>query len=172
MKCKVISVLALVFALALAEDLDEAGLDPSTLTLVVEHSLDNGRSFSPRGVLAVQSVRSGSTSFKQETLTADELVRMDALCQKGGVYLLRAKAEGAATVSNSGYHRAVEDPCALLEGQLADVLTLHLDWRNQLVGFSAAAAAKEAPPTTKRKGDKPAAVEMERREAAKANTFK
>jgi len=170
------SLLILKCTSIFAEEPVETDSSLAPLVLAVEHSLDGGRTFSLRGSLAVQSVRSGSATFRQEPLSDAEQKKLQTLCSEGnGLYLLRAAPESSSsspsdTSEESYYHRAVGDACSLLQGGLTDVITLHLDWRSQLVGISTAALS----PTweSQAHASKGQNVIDKREPALRANAFK
>ncbi len=112
------------------------------VVLQVEHSLDGGDSFSPRGTLTLHSLRSGSATFAQDTPSPEQVRQMRSLCdgKAGGLYLLRMTQQGQGSV-----HRAVADACGMLDSGLNDVFTVHLDWRSQVVGVSVATPPPPAP---------------------------
>ena len=59
------------------------------------------------------------------------------------MYLLRIKQSGSNLVT----HRAVADPCAIIRTGFRDLITVHLDWRSQIVGVSISARSP-APKVT------------------------
>ncbi len=109
--------------------------DSEQLSLRVEHSLDEGLSFEPRGTLSVHSLRSGSTSFAAAQGLDDVVERLRDLCSRRALYLLRAWESSGLP------HQTVMDPCAALDASLRETFTIHLDWRNNVVGVSVAALA-------------------------------
>lgn len=111
---------------------------PSTdgqLSLALEHSLDEGDSFVNRGLVTVHSLRSKSFSSEPTDLTEAHKAQFKALCDRGGLYLLRVKATNPAT-SQTRLHRSVADPCLMVANGFRDTFTLHLDWKSQLVSVS------------------------------------
>lgn len=147
-----ILVLGTFFAAASPSSSDDPD-SPSTaadqdgqLVLAVDHSFDSGETFAARGTLTIHSLRSGSASFAQDTLTEGDRSRLRRLCDDGrGLYLLKISATGGGT------HRAVADACGLVDAGLNDVFTVHLDWRSQVVGVS---VAPQGTPVAGKKGSK------------------
>ncbi len=129
-----------------AGDLDDASNLGSEhdghLVLQVEHSLDRGDTFQPRGTLTLHSLRSGSSTFAQDTPKQEVMDSLRSLCSDGGLYLLRFSSPGGQV------HRAVADACGMVESGLKDVFTVHLDWKSQLVGVSVSSALSAPPRVT------------------------
>ena len=66
----------------------------SDFVLKLEHSFDNGRSFSSRGSLAIHSMRSGAASTESSELKEEELDALQKLCKEDGLYLVRLISTG------------------------------------------------------------------------------
>jgi len=113
-------------------DLPSANVADGELTLLMEQSFDEGSTFERRGLINVHSLRSGSATVEQSDVDRS---RLNSLCDAGSLYIVKV---------NSGNLpwplRAVADPCALIEHDLNDLVTLHLDWRAQLISVSLAVA--------------------------------
>lgn len=101
-------------------------------TLILEHSFDSGKSFSPRGSITIHSLRSGAVSVQQNDLKASEKDALQALCDAGNLYLLRiinSVSEGSTSF------RSATDACNLINTGLADLFTIQTDWRQKLVSI-------------------------------------
>ena len=84
---KFLLLCALLITLASAEtgseDSDVLSGISSTgqISLEVEHSFDNGKSFVPRGTLNIHSLRSSSASFESAVTASDSSIRaLENLC--------------------------------------------------------------------------------------------
>ncbi len=66
----------------------------SDYVMKMEHSFDNGRSFSSRGSLTIHSMRSGAASTESGQLRDDELRSLQKLCDEDGLYLVRLISTG------------------------------------------------------------------------------
>ena len=112
--------------------LEEANDDnQGGLVLKMEHSFDNGKSYSNRGTVTIHSLRSGAVSIQQEDLTEAEKNSLEELCDQDALYLIRA-------VSNSGEltsYRSAHHACNLVDTGLSDLFTIQLDWRHKLVSI-------------------------------------
>ena len=113
--------------------LEEANDDnQGGLVLKMEHSFDNGKSYSNRGTVTIHSLRSGAVSIQQEDLTEAEKNSLEELCDQDALYLVRA-------VSNSGEalasYRSAHHACNLVDTGLSDLFTIQLDWRHKLVSI-------------------------------------
>lgn len=101
-------------------------------TLMIEHSFDSGKSFTPRGSITIHSLRSGSVTVQQNDLKQSEKDALQALCDAGNLYLLRiinSLSEGSTSF------RSATDACNLINTGLADLFTIQLDWRQKLVSI-------------------------------------
>ena len=77
---------------ASADDNDD-GLGTDTLSAVVlkmEQSFDHGKSYSSRGSITIQSLKSGSVSIQQSDLSDQDKSALQRLCEVDGLYLIRA----------------------------------------------------------------------------------
>lgn len=110
--------------------------DDGSFLLQLEHSFDEGRTFEARGTVTVHSLRSSSasssSSIDQDALSDDQRNKMEKLCDNGGLYMLKIHSSHAPAPP----HRTVTDACTLIQSGLKDLLTIHLDWRSQIVGIS------------------------------------
>merc|ERR1712110_779946 len=72
------------------------------MNLAVAHSLDQGISWSQRGTISLPSARSGSAMTPTMDSTEDDqsgvLDRLEELCAKDSMYMLRVTAEGDGSV--------------------------------------------------------------------------
>merc|ERR1712111_343692 len=107
------------------------------MNLAVAHSLDQGISWSQRGAISIPSARSGSALTPTMDSTDDDhsgvLERLEELCAKDSMYMLRVTAEGEGVPSRT---ETATHACNLVQSGLRDVFTVHLDWRNKVVGVS------------------------------------
>jgi hypothetical protein len=113
------------------DDSDDGG--SGSTTLVLEHSLDGGYSYSARGTIVMETTRSGGvvvTSDEQADVSPDQISALNELCDTAGLYLLKASTQAGIV------HRTVADPCMLVASKLNDVLVIHVDWKTQMVGLS------------------------------------
>ena len=144
------------FSLGQPEDLEDVATT-GALNLALEHSLDGGATFSPRGSISVETSRSGNVALNsddQGEVDSDTVAKLGKLCASNGLYLLkvRAQRQGGEPVT----HRTVADPCMLVENRLSDVIVLHVDWKLQMVGVSVV-APKRSNAKAKRSTAAPAA---------------
>ena len=154
-------LLSALVALSLAqpEDLEDVATT-GALNLALEHSLDGGATFSPRGSISVETSRSGSVALNsddQREVDAGTVAQLGKLCASSGLYLLkvRAQRQGGEPVT----HRTVADPCMLVQNRLSDVIVLHVDWKLQMVGVSVVAPKRsDAASRAKRSSAAPAAA--------------
>ena len=153
-------LLSALVALSLAqpEDLEDVATT-GALNLALEHSLDGGATFSPRGSISVETSRSGSVALNsddQREVDAGTVAQLGKLCASSGLYLLkvRAQRQGGEPVT----HRTVADPCVLVENRLSDVIVLHVDWKLQMVGVSIVAPKRGDAVRAKRSSAAPAAA--------------
>jgi len=105
------------------------------ISLSVDHSLDEGLTFSSRGMLVIQSLRSGSAwmdSTLMPTFTSSQKESLRKLCRNDGLYSLRLTSPDEPEV----VHRTAVHACNLVDSGLSDIFTVHLDWRNTVVGVS------------------------------------
>ena len=146
-------------SLAQPEDLEDVATT-GALNLALEHSLDGGATFSPRGSISVETSRSGSVALSsddQREVDAGTVARLGELCTSGGLYLLKVRAQrqgGGEPVT----HRTVADPCMLVQNRLSDVIVLHVDWKLQMVGVSVVAPKRGDAARAKRSSAVPAAA--------------
>jgi len=118
-------------------------IDPTSsgqLSLQVDHSLDDGYTFSNRGNLLIHSLRSGSASMdtsgadgEESFVSSDQKDILRKLCERDGLYLLRLIGQ------DGSIHRTATHACNLVTSGLSEVFTVHLDWRNKVVGVSISA---------------------------------
>ena len=155
----ILSSALIALSLAQPEDLEDVATT-GALNLALEHSLDGGATFSPRGSISVETSRTGSVSLNsddQREVDAGTVAQLGKLCASSGLYLLkvRAQRQGGEPVT----HRTVADPCMLVENRLSDVIVLHVDWKLQMVGVSVVAPKRsDAASRAKRSSAAPAAA--------------
>ena len=114
------------------------------VVLELEHSLDTGKTWSPRGKVTVASSRSGSGGNDQLTLTGEQKERLRSLCDEDGLYLVRAQVwQGGAAL---GLMRRFTCSCSLVTSGMVDTLTLNTDHKGKVLGFSLSAAAPAQSP--------------------------
>ena len=143
-------------SLAQPEDLEDVATT-GALNLALEHSLDGGATFSPRGSISVETSRSGSVALNsddQREVDAGTVAQISKLCASSGIYLLKVRAQRQG--GEPATHRTVADPCMLVENRLSDVIVLHVDWKLQMVGVSVV-APKRSDGKAKRSTAAPAA---------------
>lgn len=111
---------------------EEAGVEEAqgSVSLKMEHSFDNGKTFSARGSINIASLRSGSVTVQQNDLSSGEKSALQKLCQNDGLYLVRAVANVGETSHKSAVHA-----CSLVDSGLADLWTIQLDWRYKIVSI-------------------------------------
>ena len=154
-----LGILFCVFAavsLGQPEDLEDVATT-GALNLALEHSLDGGATFSPRGSISVETSRSGNVALNsddQKEVDADTVAMLAKLCASNGLYLLKVRAQRQG--GEPATHRTVADPCMLVENRLSDVIVLHVDWKLQMVGVSVV-APKRSDGKAKRSTAAPAA---------------
>lgn len=128
----------LIFAtfLSLARSLDDNNVNldegQSGLTLKLDHSFDNGKTYSSRGTITIHSLRSGAVSIQQNDLSSDEKNALIKLCETDGLYLIRAVSHSGDSVTS---YKSATHPCNLMDTGLADLFTIQLDWRHKLVSI-------------------------------------
>lgn len=116
------------------------------MSLAVAHSLDQGASWSQRGTISLPSARSGSAAVPtmdsndpddddQESVLLD---RLEELCAQDSMYMLRvqASADSDGSAASARTTETATHACNLVQSGLRDVFTVHLDWRNKVVGVS------------------------------------
>jgi len=104
------------------------------MSLSVSHSLDQGASWSQRGTIFVPSSRAGSGSNpSMESGDEDVMDRLKELCESDSMYMLRVTSEDGGVPSRT---ETATHACNLVESGMRDVFTVHLDWRNKVVGVS------------------------------------
>ena len=130
-------LLAVIMPALVLADFDDAPVIDGQWTLTIEHSLDEGVTYKPRGTVEVTSLRSKSSTSDQVELSAGEKSQLKELCAQNGLYLLRiqAQSKGSDGTTSTSFN-SVAEPCGILASGLADILSLHMDWRAQLVGIS------------------------------------
>jgi len=104
------------------------------LILNIDHSLDEGSTWEHRGTVTVHSTRSGSSSVDQIPLRSDQKQELNELCSRNGLYLL--KVSGQTSQTDLGVHRTYAAACNVVDANLVDSLTLHLDWRGKVSAVS------------------------------------
>lgn len=138
------SLIANSFAESTAES-SNADIDATNsgqLSLQVDHSLDDGYTFSTRGNLLIHSLRSGSASMDtsggdgdESSVSEEQKESLRKLCDRDDLYLLRLIGQDGST------HRTATHACNLVNSGLSEVFTVHLDWRNKVVGVSISAGS-------------------------------
>ena len=112
-----LSFIANSFAESTAEttNADIDATNSGQLSLQVDHSLDDGYTFSTRGNLLIHSLRSGSASMDTSGADGDESFvsqeqkeDLRKLCDRGGLYLLRLIGQDGAI------HRTATHACNLV----------------------------------------------------------
>ena len=93
-------------------------IDPTSsgqLSLQVDHSLDDGYTFSNRGNLLIHSLRSGSASMdtsgadgEESFVSSDQKDILRKLCERDGLYLLRLIGQ------DGSIHRTATHACNLV----------------------------------------------------------
>ncbi len=72
-----------------SDDSEVVGAGTGHLSLEVEHSYDNGRSFVPRGTLNIHSLRSSTASFDSVASVTDTHIKaLEQLCTVNSYYLV------------------------------------------------------------------------------------
>ena len=124
-----IILLGIVFVLALSVRADENEDGSKSVTLSMDHSFDSGKSYSSRGSITIQSLRSGAVSIQQNDISESEKDEIVKLCQEDKLYLIRAVSNGeAVTTFRSAIHA-----CNLVDSGFSDLFTIQLDWRYELL---------------------------------------
>ena len=145
-------------SLAQPEDLEDVATT-GALNLALEHSLDGGATFSPRGSISVETSRSGSVALNsddQREVDAGTVAQLSKLCASSSIYLLKVRAQRQG--GEPATHRTVADPCMLVENRLSDVIVLHVDWKLQMVGVSVVAPKRGDAARAKRSSAAPTAA--------------
>ena len=102
------------------------------VVLKMEHSFDNGKTYSNRGSVTIHSLRSGAVSIQQDDLTEAEKDSLETLCDQDGLYLVRAVSTSGEAVTS---YRSAHHSCNLIDTGLSDLFTIQLDWRHKLVSI-------------------------------------
>lgn len=125
------------------------------LSLQVDHSIDDGYTFSNRGNLLIHSLRSGYASIDTSNIEGDDPYvtqeQKDALrklCEKDSLYLLRL------TGPDGSIHRTATHACNLVQSGLSETFIVHLDWRNKVVGVSISAGSHSSDNRKRSHSDK------------------
>ena len=121
----------LIFFLYFLLHSSSANLDESeeALTLKMEHSFDNGKTFSPRGTISIHSLKSGSVSIQQNDLSQEERNSIEKLCEHDQLYLLRSSQADSLTLKSAVHG------CNLVRSGLSDLFNIQLDWRSKIVAI-------------------------------------
>jgi len=119
--------------------LAEVDQEPADLRLGLEHSFDGGLTWEHRGIVSFTRSRSAIPSLHQDVLSADNYARIKELCNKNELYLIKATGEG-----DIGELQSYTSACPLLESGMAETLTIHVDWRGNVVAINQAARTEEA----------------------------
>jgi len=104
-------------------------------SLVVEHSLDpsGGAVFTRRGVIDINSLKSGAASYTSEISQTDvDKHRLKELAETGGVYRVRVGKWSADGASISYVYSFIK-ACSLYESRLSNTLTVHIDQSGGLI---------------------------------------
>ncbi len=123
------------------------------VTLKMEHSFDNGKTYSSRGSISIHSLRSGAVSIQQNDSTEEELQHLQQLCEDDGLYLVRAVSTSGDSIAS---FRTAVHACNLIKSGLNDLFTVQLDWRHKLVSvhLSTPTVPSKTPPLSSLSGFK------------------
>lgn len=125
-----------------AQDSVVSSSSSGEMSLSVAHSLDQGASWSQRGTIFVPSARAGSGSTPtMESGDEDVMDRLKELCEADSMYMLRVTTEDNVPSRTETATHA----CNLVESGMRDVFTVHLDWRNKVVGVSVTPGEAASP---------------------------
>jgi hypothetical protein len=100
-------------------------------TIKLEHSFDNGRTYTSRGSITILSFRSGAASIESNDLSQKDKDALQSLCDEDGLYLVRAIMTGEAVSS----YRTAAHACNLIDTGLSDIFSVQLDWRHKVVAL-------------------------------------
>jgi len=135
-----LTVISTIAACAAADfDMDSHGAD-TEVRLRLQHSLDMGKTWEHRGIVALTRSKSGNGAVNQDALGSDAYDSMKKLCDNNQFYLIKLISE-SGTDELQSYGSA----CSLLESGLAETLTVLLDWRGNIVAVNLAVRSQEAP---------------------------
>lgn len=107
--------------------------------LRLEHSLDLGRTWEPRGLLSLSRSRSASPTIQQEALSSDDYEKIKDLCSKNEFYMIKVIGE-VEPIELQSFVSA----CPLVESGMAESLVVHVDWRGNVVAVNQATRIEEA----------------------------
>ncbi|XP_066998798.2 ER membrane protein complex subunit 10 isoform X2 [Anabrus simplex] len=112
-------------------DVDYDGL----ITVKLQHALDPipSTDFSDRGLVNVQSIRTGSVALQQASLSTDDRQRL-MLAAEDGLYRLRSFVRTSDGKEQS--FLTFVKACSLVESQLSDILTVSLDHTGSVIAVS------------------------------------
>jgi len=126
-----LSYLLLCLALSNTCLASEVELD-GDLTLMLEHSLDMGVTWEPRGTLSLSRARTSIPQLTQGSLNSDNYAKMEDLCSNNQLYLIKVSGEGVGDL------QSYASACSLLSANLSEQLTIFMDWRGNLVAANLA----------------------------------
>jgi len=132
----------------------ENGFDNSAASLVIEHSLDGGTTWTPRSTVNLRSLKTDNAIISNLGVVTDEDRRkFKVLLKNYGFYKIRAPSRlNIPSALPAELADADEDPndvatryvstfvraCAMFESELNDRITIHLGSHSHVVGISLA----------------------------------
>jgi len=109
------------------------------MRLRLEHSLDLGRTWKPRGLVSLTRSRSGNPTIQQDVLSSDDYEKIKELCSNNELYMIKVIGE-VDPVELQSFVSA----CPLVESGMAETLVVHVDWRGSVVAVNQGTRLEEA----------------------------
>nr|XP_032814166.1 ER membrane protein complex subunit 10 isoform X2 [Petromyzon marinus] len=117
---------------------DGIEVENGVVSLPLEHSfeVDGSVQFRRRGTVIWRPQREHAVSISQPPFTDDERNKLREVAEVDGLYRIRLPIPMGGDGSSTEYVFTFVRACALLEAQLSDLLTLHLDAVGAIAGIS------------------------------------
>ncbi|XP_078725116.1 ER membrane protein complex subunit 10 [Lampetra fluviatilis] len=117
---------------------DGIEVENGVVSIPLEHSfeVDGSVQFRRRGTVIWRPQREHAVSISQPPFTDDERNKLREVAEVDGLYRIRLPIPMGGDGSSTEYVFTFVRACALLEAQLSDLLTLHLDAVGAIAGIS------------------------------------
>jgi len=139
------------FENSFGDDELDVGLENSAASLVIEHSLDEGLTWTPRATINLKSLKTDNAIINHlGALSSEDRRKFKVLLKTNGVYKLRAPSRLTLPSNVPSPVDETEDPnddatryvstfvraCALFDASLNDQVTIHLGGGADVIGVS------------------------------------